>query len=280
MKRFAAGLISALALTMFATFPARAISTSSDHSGLWWNASENGWGMNVIQQEQILFVTLFVYGPNGPTWFVASNAAFVSANAAGDRTYTGDLYRTAGTPFGVSPYNPGAVTVETVGTITFVGLADGTATVRYNVNANTVNKTVTRQTWARPEFALSTATPYVGASSDVTTGCANAGNNGRGSSTYSQIALYINSVGNTMRLEITTDDAGVCILQGNNYVQEGRYGKATLTGSCSAFPANPINFRAREVEIGADYFTLRQTVTGGPDSVGCTSTGVMMGAKK
>jgi hypothetical protein len=280
MRKIAAGFISALVLAMSASLPARAISTSTDFSALWWTASENGWGMNVMQQEQILFITLFVYGPNGATWFVGSNVAFVSANAAGDRTYSGDLYRTTGTGFGVNPYNPAALTVETVGTITFVGLADGTATVRYNVNANIVNKTVTRQTWARPEFTLNTATAYAGASSDVTTGCTNAGNNGRGTSTYSQMALYINSVGNTMRLELTTGDAGVCILQGNNYVQEGRYGRATLTGTCSAFPANPITFRAREVEIGPDYFTLRQTVTGGPDSAGCTTTGVMLGAKK
>jgi hypothetical protein len=280
MKKLAAVCISTLIVAMSVILPARAISTSSDYSALWWNASENGWGMNVIQQEQVLFITLFVYGQNAATWFVASNVAFVSANAAGDRTYTGDLYRTSGTPFGVTPYNPGAVTVETVGSITFVGLADGTATVRYNVNSNTVNKTVTRQTWARPEFTLNTATSYAGASSDVTTGCANAGNNGRDNSTYPQIALYINSAGNTMRLELTTGDSGICIFNSNNYVQEGRYGRATMTGTCSAFPASTITFRAREVEIGADYFTLRHSLTGVPDGAGCTISGVMTGAKK
>lgn len=86
-----------------------------------------------------------------------------------------------------------------------------------------------------------------------------------------------------MRLEITTPptDAGLCTLQGNNYVQEGRYGKATLTGSCSAFPtAPPIQMVAREVEVGATFFTFRFTLTGGPDSAGCTETGTFVGVKK
>jgi len=135
--------------------------------------------MNVIQQEQILFITLFVYGPNNaPTWLVSS-ANFVSANGAGDRTYTGDLFATTGTPYAVTPFNTGAVTAQAVGTITFVGRADGTATVQYNSGATVVNKTLTRQTFAQPNFTLNTATPYVVAAADTGTGCASASDNRR-----------------------------------------------------------------------------------------------------
>ena len=275
--------ICAFLFGTFLSFAARAVSASTDYSALWWNASESGWGMNVMQEEQILFITLFIYGPNGaPTWYSAT-ATFASANAAGDRTYTGDLYATTGTPFSTTPFNPGATVAQKVGTIQFVGRADGTATVQYTAGSATVNKTVGRQTWAQPNFTLNTATAYVGAESDVTTGCANASDNGPGNTTYSQIALYINSVGNTMRLEITTPptEAGFCVLQGNNYVQEGRYGKATLTGRCSAHPASAPAFtvQAREVEVGANYFTMQVTITGGP-LAGCTSVGVITGAKK
>jgi len=272
----------ALVLGMLASLPARAVTGSSDYSGLWYNAAEEGWGMNVMQQEQILFITLFIYGSSGqPTWFVASNASFVSASSAGDRTYTGLLYTTTGTPFSTNPFNPAATTVIQVGTITFVGKADGTATVTYTANSSTVNKAVVRQTWAQPNFTLNTATPYVGAQSIVKTGCAVASNNEVSNGTYSNISLYIN--GSTMRVELTTPptDAGLCILQGNNYVQEGRYGKATLTGSCAAFPsAPPFQMAAREVEVGARYFTFVYTLTGGPDSAGCVENGVIVGAKK
>jgi hypothetical protein len=276
--------ICAFLFGTFWSFAARAVSTSTDYSALWWNASESGWGMNVMQEEQILFITLFIYGPNGaPTWYSAT-ATFASANAAGDRTYTGDLYATTGTPFSTTPFNPGATTAQKVGSVQFVGLANGTATVQYTAGSATVNKTLVRQTWAQPNFTLNTATGYAGAQSDVTTGCANASNNGPNNQTYSQVALYINSVGNTMRLELTTlpTEGGLCIFQGNNYVQEGRYGKATLTGRCSALPASTplFTFDAREVEVGVNYFTMQFKLTGGPDFVGCTQAGVLTGAKK
>jgi hypothetical protein len=266
------------------SLPARAVSTSTDYSALWWNASESGWGMNVMQEEQVLFITLFIYGSTGaPTWYSAI-ASFASANGAGDRTYDGDLYSTTGTPFSTAPFNPGATMAQRVGSIEFIGRADGTATVQYTAGSTTVSKTVVRQTWAQPNFTLNTATPYVGAQSDMTTGCADASVNGPGNTTFSQVALYINSVGNTMHLEVTTPptDAGLCTLHGNNYVQEGRYGKATLTGRCSALPASSpaITLEVREVEVGANYFTMQFKRTGGPESVGCTAVGVMTGARK
>ena len=273
----------ALLLGLLASLPARAVTGSSDYSGLWYNAAEEGWGMNVMQQEQILFITLFIYGSNSqPTWFVASNASFTSANSAGDRTYTGLLYVTTGTPFSTNPFNPAATTVVQVGTITFVGRADGTATVTYTANGSSVNKGVVRQTWAQPNFTLNTATPYAGAQSSRKTGCAVASNNEVANGTYDNIALYIN--GSTMRLELTTPptDAGLCTFQGSNYIQEGRFGKATLFGTCAAFPASTPQFQmvAREVEVGANYFKFVYTLTGGPDSAGCTETGVFVGAKK
>lgn len=274
----------AFLLSALLSLPARAVSGSPDYSALWWNASESGWGMNVMQQEQILFITLFIYGSNSaPTWYVGPNVAFTGANAAGDRTYAGDLYATTGTPFSATPFVSGATTAQVAGRITFVGRADGTATVQYTASGSTVNKTLVRQTWAQPNFTLNTATPYAGAMSGTTAGCANTSDNGTGSSQPSNIALYINSVGNTMRLEVTTPptDAGLCILSGNNYVQEGRFGKATLTGRCSGFPASQpaITFQAREVEVGTNYFTLQYTITSGVGA-GCVENGVMMGAKK
>lgn len=265
----------------FLSFSARAVSTSTDYSGLWWNASESGWGMNVMQQEQIIFITLFIYGPSGaPTWYSAT-ATFASANGAGDRSYTGDLYATTGTPFSTTPFNPAATTAQKVGTIVFVGKADGTATVQYTAGSATVNKAVVRQTWAQPNFTLNTATPYEGVGSGATTGCANPSDNGSGSSHYPQIALYINS--NTMHVEITVPppEGGTCILHATNYVQEGRFGKATLTGRCSfiPLPIPDLRFEAREVEVGINHFTLQYKLTAGIGD-GCSETGTMTGVKK
>lgn len=274
----------ALAFGLSLNLPGHAsVSDTTDFTGLWWNSSESGWGMNVIQQEQILFITLFIYGTgNAPTWYVASNVAFASANTAGDRTYTGALYATTGTPFGTNPFVPGSVTVTQPGSITFVGKADGTATLQYNVGSTTVNKTLVRQTWAQPNFTLNRATNYVMSEASTET-CTNPARTSNDSGSSTNVALYINSVGNTMRMEVTSSDAGLCTLQGNNYTQEGRYGKATLTGRCAGQAANQPNLTVNvsEVDVGNNHFTMQYVLSGGGGAAeGCTSRGTWAGVKK
>jgi hypothetical protein len=274
---------------------AHAVSGSSDYSGLWWNAAESGWGMNVMQQEQILFITLFIYGTgNAPTWYVASNVSFASANAAGDRTYTGALYATTGTPFGTNPFVPSSVTVTQPGNITFVGKADGTATVQYNVGATTVNKALVRQTWAQPTNpVVNVAQPYAMAQYSTTTGCANASDNGAGATSYgasgetddgSRFSLFIGgTVGNgSMVMNLTPPRAsglGACQFSGA-YTQEGRYGKATLTGRCSTQPASwtNITWNMTEIEIGKNFATMQFNSSGGP-SASCRDVGTFAGPR-
>lgn len=241
--------------------------------------------MNVIHQENILFLTLFVYGTGStPTWFVASNVAFVSQNAAGDRLYRGDLFATTGTPFGVTPFVPlTGANVRTVGTITFTGLAAGGATLSYVVDGITVNKTLTRQTWAQPNFTLNVATAYAAAGSAEVSGCTDTSKNEKFTSSFNSFALYINSVGSTMRIEgRETATSGLCTFQGNNYTQEGRYGKATLSGRCTDFPATMPNIvmNVTNVEVGPTSFSSRYSATGGPLTAGCTERGTQVGAKR
>lgn len=264
---------------------ARAVSSSTDFSDLWYNANESGWGMNVIHQENILFITLFVYGTNNaPTWFVASNVAFQSQNAAGDRIYRGDLFATTGTPFGVTPFVPlTGANVRSAGTVTFTGLAAGGATLSYTVDGTTVNKTLTRQTWAQPNFTLNTATNYAGAQSAEVTGCTNASQNEKTNGTYTNIALYINSVGKTMRVELRENaTSALCTLSGNNYEQLGRYGQATLSGRCADFPASMgnVTMLVTNVDVGPNSFSYQYSATGGPFGAGCTERGTVVGAKK
>ncbi len=264
---------------------ARAVSTSTDFSDLWFNPSESGWGMNVIQQENILFLTLFVYGTGStPTWFVASNVAFVSQNAAGDRLYRGDLFATTGTPFGVTPFVPlTGANVRAVGTITFTGLAAGSATLSYTVDGVTVNKMLSRQTWAQPNFTLNVATSYAGAGSAEVSGCTDTSKNEKFTTNFNSFALYINSVGSTMRTESReAATSGLCTFQGNNYTQEGRYGKATISGRCTDFPATMPNIvlNVTNIEVGPTSFLYRYSATGGPLTAGCTERGTNVGAKR
>ena len=50
-----------------------AAAVTPDPAGLWYDAREQGWGLNVAQQGDTVFATLFVYDSAGnPAWYVAS----------------------------------------------------------------------------------------------------------------------------------------------------------------------------------------------------------------
>jgi hypothetical protein len=123
----------------------KATSFSADISGIWYIPAENGWGMNIIQQSQTLFVTLFIYDSSGrPTWLVGSAVEF--QNSTNGFLFSGPLYQTAGAYFG-GPWNPAALGVTQVGTISVRFPSYYQAQVTYTANGVTVNKTLIPQTF-------------------------------------------------------------------------------------------------------------------------------------
>src|SRR5437870_10153466 len=67
---------------------------AQDYTDIWYLPSESGWGVNLIQAEDVIFVTLFIYGPNNqPTWYVA----IIYRDANGN--FAGNLYSTVGPYF-------------------------------------------------------------------------------------------------------------------------------------------------------------------------------------
>src|SRR3989442_1160842 len=93
-------------------------SVGTNFSDQWWNPNESGWGASILQQSDVIFVDLFVYGSDGlPTWFTAS-ASPQGGGAPGHVVFAGDLYRTNG-PWFAGPFNPNFVTYRKVGTLIF-----------------------------------------------------------------------------------------------------------------------------------------------------------------
>lgn len=137
--------ISTLALAAAVSLPAAATTTVTDYEDIWYNApaeSQSGWGVNIAQQGEVLFATLFVYGSdNTPRWYVAT------LQGAGDNvTFHGNLLSVGtGTFFG-APWT-GIGNVQTVGTMGFAFDSATTGTMTYTVNGTTVTKSVVRQSW-------------------------------------------------------------------------------------------------------------------------------------
>jgi hypothetical protein len=117
-----------------------------DVGDLWWNPAESGWGMQIVQNNNTLFATIFVYDEQGfPFWYTATLFA-TGIGANGAPSFAGDLYETRGPFFGAVPYNPAQVQVGKVGAISFTSPSVATGVLTYSVYGLTVTKNVQRQT--------------------------------------------------------------------------------------------------------------------------------------
>jgi hypothetical protein len=151
LRGFLAALATAVAL------PA----TAGQFSDLWWNPQESGWGVNVVQQLEIAFVTLFVYGPDGrPTWYVAPDARVVAYGAGGLPLFSGTLYRTRG-PWHGGAFDPASVQVQQAGHLYLEALSKNRMRVHYSADNVEIVKEVVRQTWQPELLAANYAAQFV-----------------------------------------------------------------------------------------------------------------------
>ena len=113
LRRLAATALLGLAFAI----PAHATPYSTDYSDLWWvGPAEDGWGVNFIQQGDIIFATFFVYGPDSTArWFVAPAMRPTGTQPSTGHRFSGDLYQTTGPWFG-GTFDPTQVAGSVVGT--------------------------------------------------------------------------------------------------------------------------------------------------------------------
>jgi len=141
MKTLPQRIAACIAVSLACALPAKASTFSVDYTDLWYIPAESGWGLNLIQQNNVIFATLFVYGSdNTPRWYVASDLEGSSGNS-----FAGTLYRTTGPYFGV-PWT-GTSPATAVGSMSLVFTSVNTATLTYTADGVTVTKSVQRQTW-------------------------------------------------------------------------------------------------------------------------------------
>lgn len=211
---------------MAAALPARATSYSIDFTDIWWNAAESGWGLNVIQQQELLFVTLYHYGSdNTPRWFVASGLAPVVPQPSGLTRFTGTLFQTAGPFYGLGAFNPASVTTTPVGTMTLSFNSAATGTLSYTVGGTTVAKEITRYAFRAP---IATG-DYVGGMYAIATGCPGGALNGPSYITGLMKVAQGQEVQGASSLTITVSpDTGISCVYNGSMTGQGRV--ATLSG--------------------------------------------------
>lgn len=255
-------LLLCLGLAFCGTVHAAATTNFSDQ---WWAPSESGWGASVLQQKDVLFVDLFIYGADTkPTWYTAS--IFQQSSASGHVVFTGDLYATSGPWFG-GPFNPASVATRKVGTLTFDADSSDTATLSYSVDGVLVAKRVTRQPWAYENF---TGNYYGGTVYDLSQ-CTNPAGNGHQEDLG---AISITHTGNST-FAMTTQSATAACNWNGVYAQAGHMGNVVGSFACNNGVSG--NFSAFELEKSISGFNGRFVAS---DNLGCLLDGRLGGVQR
>jgi hypothetical protein len=78
--------VNVIALGLLASFSATSrAADSADYTDTWWNPNESGWGMQVVQQVEVMYATLYVYDHQGsPDWYGAAIAKDPGGTWKGD----------------------------------------------------------------------------------------------------------------------------------------------------------------------------------------------------
>jgi hypothetical protein len=118
----------------------RAAPGPTDYTDHWWNPDESGWGVQFVQQVDVIFATIYVYDrQSSPDWYAA--ALWPGAGGA----WKGDLYATRGPWFG-GPFDSTGVAKQRVGDMTVTFASSSRGTLSYSVDGVPVTKAIERYT--------------------------------------------------------------------------------------------------------------------------------------
>ncbi|HYC35485.1 MAG TPA: hypothetical protein VEC19_03630 [Usitatibacter sp.] len=236
-----------------------------DASDLWWNSAQSGWGVNVIQQSNVLFMTFFVYGPDArPRWYVAPDTRCSGAPRDVEQVCHGPLYEAAG-PVVSGSFDPAAVERRLVGDTTFLYRRPNAATIDFRVDGVATSRSLRRQTWAVNDLSGEYYIQRVaGADNRPATGCAAI------STTMRDLGrVIVTHSGSSIRLATEPGPWPRCEYSGT-YAQEGRMGQITGSYTCtgtdsgtSSTGAESGTFTLDEVEVGPRGFMARYSATVG-----------------
>jgi len=223
--------------------------STTNLSDQWWNKGESGWGASVLQEDDTLFIDVFVYGQDTKSTWYTGAAVYQGVSARGHLIFSGDLIATTGPYYGAPIFDPGAVTRQKVGTITMDVDSVDTATLTYSVNGVVVVKSVTRQFWKMENLAGS----YYGGFVYNLSGCVPASLNGP---VTEFSAITVSQVGAAITISESVVGGGSCTYSGT-LSQAGHMGTIQGTYSCSNGAHG--TFTAFELEVNISGLTGRFT---------------------
>ncbi|MBU6484621.1 MAG: hypothetical protein KGL70_12595 [Betaproteobacteria bacterium] len=150
-------LVLLVALVVFAALRADA----REYTDVYFDPSEPGWGVFLVQSDTTQFLAFYIYGADGkPIWYTA----LLSDDGTGN--YAGPLYATTGTYF-ANPWQ--GYKINAAGTVSFRPTDSYHAMLTYTVNgAGTVTKSIQRETLTPYVLSGTYSTSVAGAISGCT----------------------------------------------------------------------------------------------------------------
>lgn len=245
--------------------PALATAFGTDQSDLWYIPAESGWGMQLVQRGQVIFATLFVYGPSGaPTWYTATMRP-----TATQFQWSGDLYATTGPWFGALPFNSASVTLTKVGTMTWTTRTVDTGSLNYIVNEVAVTKNVVRQTLVFDDYSGT----YLGAFHGTATGCSNPANNTPPTDIPST-TISVTQSGQSVSLTISAFGVTLATITGT-LSQSGQFG--TVLGTYTSSGGEIGDASISEMNVQAKALTASFSLSS--TNIGCQTVGYLTGMR-
>ena len=114
-----------------------------NYSGMWWNASESGWGLSISQgSTNQVFAVWFMYDTAGlPTWYTLELGSWTSTGL--QSVYSGSIFRYTGPNF-ANTFDPNEVVGTMVGTGTLRFDSAGTGRLDYTIAGTSGSKKIAR----------------------------------------------------------------------------------------------------------------------------------------
>ena len=204
---------------------------------LWFPPDEGGWGLNLIEQGDTAFATLFVYdAQNRPHWYSASR--LVAGTLNGRPSWSGSLEESAGPYFG-GAFDPSQVSRRIVGSLTFVLQENGDGSLSYTANGVTVAKRVNRFAFRKNDLTGSYQGGVVMRSDDPRGG------------TYDDADITIDDRGDRVNMRIAIFTGPSCDFAGQG-IQYGSQRSVYGNFTCGALQGT---FEMNDLMVTAQGFT-------------------------
>jgi hypothetical protein len=211
------------------------------YTDIWYRKSQPGFGYNLVQTDNFIFVTFFIYGPDSgkPTWYIAQ------LQQQGDGSFAGELSETRGT-FWAVPWVPGNLTETVVGTARFTPSGDNAyeGTFSYTVpGVGTSTNPIERQTLLSQDLKGD----YAGGAGGQYSGCTDPNNNGAYRDYYDLTVTQLTASDATLQFDYVNGLS--CTLSGA-LVQNGLlYRMPNATYACQGGGGAPFQTSAQMFQI-------------------------------